>query len=409
MDYISKRKKLTNEPYYLSDSELREMMAQNERDRLECLRVTESTYRGESYYKGDGRPGNEKVSNPMMAYFKEVVYRGAKTDGLVKIYPYGKIIQQGKHSSYYRGENQIYKSSQPTIHRKIEHLSDCEKSVYLFVNSMRIAEFKLFIDRFDILRLWTDRGLAVLYEPLAQHYGIETKWLDITSDLDVALFFANCQYDNNSKQWLPLTKEETEKSEETKYGVIFHIPVERASISADIKTSGIGDTSKVNAIVPIGYQPFMRCHSQHAYGICMETPNPLQEDHTFEKLYFRHDEAFSREIWEKMGQGRSIYPQEGLNRFDDVLEQIRSTRCFSMEAFDIAIKQSEEFKTLDEVNAALHKCDETKLFGGPIIIGGENHVKVSRQRIRQFNRKHEMFSIEQNFGIKLISRGKYVP
>lgn len=409
MDYISKRKKLTNEPYYLSDSELRDMMDQNERDRLECLHVTESTYRGESYYKGDGRPGDGKVSNSMLAFFKEVTYRDPKTDGFVMTYPYGTVIQQGKRSSYFRGENQIYKSSQPTIHRKIEHLSDCEKSVYLFVNSMRIAEFKLFIDRFDILRLWTDRGLSVLYEPLAQHYGIETKWLDITSDLDVALFFANCQYDNSSKQWLPLTKEDTEKSEETKYGVIFHIPVERASISADIKTLGIGDISKVNAIMPIGYQPFMRCHSQHAYGIYMETPNPLQEDHTFEKLYFRHDEAFSREIWEKMGQGRSIYPQEGLNRFDDVLEQIRSTRCFSMEAFDIAIKQSEEFKTLDEVNAALHKCDETKLFGGSIIIGGEDYVKVSRQRIRQFNRKNEMFTIEQNYGIKLISRGKYVP
>lgn len=65
MDYISKRKKLTNEPYYLSYSELREMMAQNERDRLECFHVTESTYRGESYYKGDGRPGNEKVGNSM--------------------------------------------------------------------------------------------------------------------------------------------------------------------------------------------------------------------------------------------------------------------------------------------------------------------------------------------------------
>lgn len=110
-----------------------------------------------------------------------------------------------------------------------------------------------------------------------------------------------------------------------------------------------------------------------------------------------------------MGQGRSIYPQEGLNRFDDVLEQIRSTRCFSIEVFDIAIEQSEEFKTLDEVIAALQKCDETKLFGGPITIGGEKHIKVSRQRIRQFNRKYESFFIEQNYGIQLMSRGEYVP
>lgn len=72
------------------------------------------------------------------------------------------------------------------------------------------------------------------------------------------------------------------------------------------------------------------------------------------------------------------------------------------------VEQSEKFKTLDEVNVALYKCDETKLFGGTIIIGGEDHVKVSRQRIRQFNRKHESLSIEQSYGIKLISRGKYV-
>lgn len=103
MDYISKRKKLTNEPYYLSESELRWMMDQNERDRLECLRVTESTYGGESYYKGDGRPGNEKVSNSMLASIQEITYRDPKTDGFIMTYPYGTVIQQGKRSSYFRG------------------------------------------------------------------------------------------------------------------------------------------------------------------------------------------------------------------------------------------------------------------------------------------------------------------
>ena len=134
MDYITSkvRKTLTNEPYVLSASELRDMVSQNQHDVEETRYVTESTNRGESYYY-DGRPGDGKVKDARLAFFKEVTYRDRKTDGFTMQYPYGKIIRQGARNSYYRGENQIYESSQPSLFRTLDKLSEYEKILYRFI------------------------------------------------------------------------------------------------------------------------------------------------------------------------------------------------------------------------------------------------------------------------------------
>lgn len=409
MNYITSkvRKTLTNEPYILSASELRDMMRQNQYDVAETLHVTESSKRGESYYE-DGRPGDGKISDERLAFYKEVLYRDRKTDGFIMQYPHGTIIGQGTRNSYYRGENQIYKSSQPSLFRTLDKLTENEKKLYRFVSQMRIAELQIFLNRLGIVRFWQANYGTVLYEPLAQHYGLETRWLDITSDLDVALFFATCRYDSINRRWCPLTKADTEVNEKTKYGVIFHIPGWRAETVQML--SGSGYEYVENEILPIGYQPFMRCHSQHSYGICMKNAFPLQEDSQFEKLHFRHDEKFSREMFEKMDCGRKIYPQEGLNQFDDIIEQIKHTTIFSREAYDIALMDEDSEFTGTEVQKLIddRECYK-KIFGSEIIITDEEPIKVSRQRIKACNIHYDGFSIEKKYGIKLHTRWVYVP
>lgn len=409
MNYITEKRNniLSNEPYELTYSDLKNMIAQNERDKQECKHVTESSYRGESYYANDGHPGNEKIDNFHMAMFKEILYRDAKTDGFMMEYPHGIIINQGQRNSYYRGENQIFQKSQPTLYRMLEKLSDENKNVYKFVASMRIAEFQIFLNKLGIVQFWQENYGTVLFEPLAQHYGIETKWLDITSDFDVAMFFATCKWDSDIKKWRPLTKDDTEKNEDTKYGVIFHIPGWRADVEK--MWMGLSDDFHINnnVILPIGYQPFMRCHSQHGYGICMEDPFPLQEDISFEKLRFKHSEELSNYMYEKMEGGRKIYPQEGLNDFDDIIEQIKHTTVFSPNAFEIAMDNCKVFSNDKEARETIGKCG---LFGTPIVLlDNGSAIKVSRQRIRAFNSKCVGFSIEKNYGIKLMARWTYTP
>lgn len=410
MNYITEKRsnELSNEPYELTYSDLKYMMSQNDMDKQECKRVTESSYRGESYYANDGHPGNEKIDDFHMAMFKEILYRDAKTEGFMMEYPHGTIINQGQRNSYYRGENQIFEKSQPTLYRTLDKLSDEDKKVYMLVASMRVAEFQIFLNKLGIVRFWQENYGTVLYEPLAQHYGIETKWLDITSDFDVAMFFATCKWDSDLKKWRPLTKEDTEKNEDTKYGVIFHIPGWRADEAK--MWMGLLDNDYYicnNVILPIGYQPFMRCHSQHGYGICMEEPFPLQEDTSFEKLRFRHSEELSNYMYEKMEGGRKIYPQEGLNDFEDIIERIKHTTVFSKTAFEIAVKNTKVFLDEKEAKEALGR---NILFESPImVLDNDSAIKVSRQRIRAFNRKCVGFSIEKNYGIKLMARWTYIP
>lgn len=407
MNYITERRSttLSNEPYEISYKDIQQIYQQNRRDLEECKQVTESTYRGESYYAGDGRPGNDKVGDFRMAFFKEVLYRDMKTAGYMMQYPHGVVIGQGRTNSFYRGENQIFAKSQSTLYRSLEKFNtDEEKKLYRFVFKMRIAEFGIFLCRLGIVQFWLRNYGDVLFEPLAQHYGLETEWLDITSDFNVALFFATCGWDAIRKRWYPLTKKQTEIKPETQYGVIFHIPEWQASSTS--MTMGLEWEGKAeflrNVILPIGYQPFMRCHSQHAYGIHMETPYPLQDDFTFEKLHFRHSERLSREVFELMDGGKKIYPQEGLNDFADIIDKICTTTEFSQEAFDYAMENTEFFSTAAEAEAAL---SEIIILERPIkIVKNHNPIQVSRQRIRALNRKYEGFSIEKAYGIKLTSR-----
>ena len=68
----------------------------------------------------------------------------------------------------------------------------------------------------------------VLYDLLAQHYGLETGWLDITSDFNVALFFATCWYDCSENRWKPLCEEQIRQHP---YGMIFHMPAWQRAVT----------------------------------------------------------------------------------------------------------------------------------------------------------------------------------
>ena len=53
-------------------------------------------------------------------------------------------------------------------------------------------EFKTFLQHLPQLRFFESRNYYIDYVGLAQHYGLQTDMMDLTSDIDVALFFAMC-------------------------------------------------------------------------------------------------------------------------------------------------------------------------------------------------------------------------
>jgi hypothetical protein len=410
MNYITKRRNhtLSNEPFEITFDDIERLCRENLKDRMECQRVTESSYRGESYYAGDHRFGEEKEKDFLAAFFKETLYRDAKTCGFTMQYPHGIVIGQGERNHYYRGENRIYPKSQASLHRFLEKLStEKERQLYRLVADMRIEAFGAFLRRLAIVQFWEEHYSDILIDPLAQHYGLDTTWLDITNDFEVALFFATCQWDAEKKIWNPLTKKE---ADELQYGVIFHIPgwraKERLMLTGLTSKSGMKHELN-NVILPIGFQPFRRCHHQYAYGISMDKPSPLQDDIGFEKLHFKHSVKLSNKIYEMMEGGRKIYPHEGLNDFQDVIDSIRHATLFSNATLRNALKRHPQVSDIDQCRKELER---SAIFDSPVIItDGNSPTGVTRQRIRALDRKYEGFSIEKEYGIRLSTRMVYTP
>ncbi|WP_303867407.1 FRG domain-containing protein [Acetobacterium wieringae] len=402
-EYLSTKykEKLDNNVIDISYQDIVNLYNQNIKDEKECAEVTQSSYRNENYYDEYGE------DNQRFAFYKEVLYRDKKTAGFIMEYPHGTIITQAERNSYYRGENQIYTSSIPTLTRKLSQITSVEDiEIYKLIADMRIAEFGIFLFSFGYVQEWESKYCTVLFDALAQHYGLETDWLDITNDFNVALFFATCFFDLHERAWKPLTKNETEKNESTKYGMIFHCPQWQVGLrnltEMFMDSQNEEDQILINSILPIGFQPFMRCHMQYGYGIKMEKEYPLQQDIIFEKLRFRHNEKLSRDVFAMMEQGKKIYPHEGLSNFQDIIDQIRTATTFSDEAFEYAFEKGSYFK---DKTVCRDKVINAKFCGKNIIIEKDIHpIKVSRQRRRRLDREYSQFSIEKKYGIKLSTR-----
>jgi hypothetical protein len=255
-------------------------------------------------------------------------------DGYIMKYPHGTVIRQADRKYHYRGENTIFPTSKPTFIRKVENLYGKEKQVEEFVANLKLVEFFFILQRLNHFHEFqnmvftvrnTKVNIDVLFYNVAQHYGFDTNWLDITSDFDVALFFACCKYRNN--QWQPLKQSDFCKGEQSKYGRIFRRKAD------DFRNFLFPETKYT--VFPVGFQSFKRCHMQYSYAIAMdEGMDLLNSDSGFECLAFEHSEEMSNYIFNKMKGGELIYPHEGLNVISKDLDLIKSNNNFSKAAFD---------------------------------------------------------------------------
>jgi len=416
MDYLFQGP-LDNKVHDISYDQLMKLFKDNLFEEKKTREITESSYRGETFFNSDHGSSWE--------FDQEFQLRDPRTSGTRIYYPHGIILQQGGRRNYYRGENRIYSNSVPTLLRTLgKYKTRQEKERYRLISDMRIAEFKCLLQKFRHVTDW--KYGDVLYDLLAQHYGLETGWLDITSDFNVALFFATCQFQDG--KWRPLTKEDTEIDEKHQYGIIFHMPSNRMPVritrmleNLKIWTDQPVGTTKdgkeqygrleypqyrsemPNIVYPIGFQPFMRCHMQNGYAIYMREPKPLQTDKEFEKLRFRHSEKLSREVFEMMDAGKKVYPHEGLLQAQFIIDEIRNLKTFSEEAFRYALYRSHMYKTED----ADRVLEELRTFEN-ITVVNRHPWKISSGRKRKIDKVYQDFSCEEWYGILVIGR-KIIP
>ncbi|KUK65827.1 MAG: Uncharacterized protein XD84_0263 [Desulfotomaculum sp. 46_80] len=369
----------------LSESDIYVLLKQNEADRIFAENIIMNRRSGKDpYAKGDFR----------LNFYKEVM-SDMYIDGFVMTYPHGTIVRQAKRSFYYRGENQLYSTTSPSLCRFLKNIeNEEERAVERFVADMKIAEYKSLLFKFQHTTDIWEKGVSILSEQLAQHYGLKTHWLDITNDFEVALFFACCKYNKDNNTWLPLVKSDFNENENTQYGIIFKNNTELSDLFLGC------DSTFEGKILPIGFQPFMRSHMQTGYAMLMNDQMDLQNNSGFEMYKFKHSEKLCNLIYKKMNRGKKIYPHEGLNSVKDQIELIEQCREFSHEAFEYAYSKADQKIDIGDWEQLLTKHQ---------YYIGKSPINLSRQRIRAVNRAYEKFDIEKTYNIKLVSRLCYIP
>lgn len=296
--------------------------------------------------------------------------------GMQLTFPYiGTAMTQQKSKYFYRGENACYGSSKPGIYRSTNQTSPMQRLANLLI----LDEACYFLDQFDAVRKWSLS--CVNYHALAQHYGIKTPLIDITSDLKTALFFACCKYENH--QWRPMVKKDFESKEggpgvkDARYGMLYRSPTEITDMSWVLTN----DKERMDLITPIGYQPFMRCSAQHGYMLyAKDETYDLLKDPLFDKFRIEHNEDFCKWIFEEMDNGNKVYPHDDIPKIERYMDEIRNTYMISQGTFEKLIsKQPYSEQDVQAIKQGLQRTGYTVLNGQAEHIHNSKLKKINKQ------------------------------
>lgn len=111
------------------------------------------------------------------------VFHATKPFVLVQAAGYLKHVRAKSHnkSVYFRGQNKLYPTLPPTLYRGIKTPDARDKrdaEMQVLLKSIRKSQ--------QILRAVNDH----VQEPMLQHYGLKTRWLDVVDNVWIALWFA---------------------------------------------------------------------------------------------------------------------------------------------------------------------------------------------------------------------------
>lgn len=225
------------------------------------------------------------------------------TDGFIvnqnQIHSNGKFHFTLKPNLYgkkflYRGQSQDYpKPCTPNLFRD-------ETKTYFLDDLIWSKEMELLLMTHPLVKL-LERGIVIMHDHfsilmnlvgLAQHYYHKTHFLDLTSDLESAKFFATTNYDSKMDEYKPV--HHTEKP-----GMIY---------CYELQMPGAFAQQEGYALSVIGKQVFMRSGAQHGFLLGMDKGVDFKTIPQVRKFYFRHDPTISDEIFKQSNNGKKYFP-----------------------------------------------------------------------------------------------------
>lgn len=234
----------------------------------------------------------------------------------------------------FRGQSGFYDPSMPSLLRKREGRFVVENIFY--------EEFVLALKDHPLTRLFWD-GIElcghryffeVNYIGLAQHYGLKTCVIDLTSDVDVAQFFAATDYNEKDDTYSPVL-------DESRYGVFYYWDNVRNPLAFQPIFGG--------NLSNIGLQVFPRSGRQRGFLYSMFRGQNFNNFPFIKYKLFRHDATISKQIYKKAKRGKLYFPDDELS---SLAQRIRHSKTLSGKAF----LNNLAFNPRDDKNANYRDC-----------------------------------------------------
>lgn len=163
------------------------------------------------------------------------------------------IPEVGTLHYLFRGQNEEVKPCIPSLYRG--NPTDLD----IFVERMRLVVFKRLLASHPVIKgFFRKHNFKVDVEGLAQHYGLKTSVLDLTSNLDVALFFATCWFNKDTGDYYYYD----DGKEHNAILYVFH-PL----LDNEPNPSTNEENYMNHNITPIGLQAFPRPGEQQGYAL----------------------------------------------------------------------------------------------------------------------------------------------
>ena len=120
--------------------------------------------------------------------------------------------------------------------------------------------------------------------------------LDVTSNFDVACFFATCTWSHEDGQYQPVASDKVS-------GVMYRI-------TPALMTARDGTDDALGPVHIVGWQPLPRPEQQRAFVVKMKPGQDFTSLPSVETFHFQHQAHISHHIWNAFDQGEALFPTD---------------------------------------------------------------------------------------------------
>lgn len=226
----------------------------------------------------------------------------------------------------YRGQSKFYVECAPGLFRD-------KNQNYFLKELIQYDEFRALLMSHPLVRLfktgielWHDSfRFEVNYGGLAQHYYNKTSYLDLTSDIDAAKFFAVTDYFDKEDEYRP-------HADTGELGVMYFYEISEPG--AFLPHCG-------QHLSTIGKQVFMRSGNQHGFLLNMDKGTNFNSFPQVHKVFFRHNDEVTQKIFSESGNGSKYFPADILQKqWKRFINEFECNPTVSLDAVKINVQDN---------------------------------------------------------------------